>query len=284
MTRRVGRDIKIVLGSILLSVGLYFFMLQNDVAPGGVSGVSLVFSKWFPFLSLGQWSLALNAVLLIAGFVLVGFEFGKNSVISSLVVSLSFMVFERVFPDVNLSDDMMLNAILGSIIVSISLAIVFFNDGSTGGTDILVAILNKYTGLPLSVSLFITDFLIVTMATSLFGIQKGLYSFFVVIAQSVIFEYTIQGLGRKIAIYIISDHNEEIKDMILTKFNRGVTVLKGEGGYSKDDKNVVLTVVPFRKYLDIKSEVLKLDSKAFLFTHSISEVAGEGYTFNVFDN
>src|SRR5699024_10983100 len=145
---------------------------------------------------------------------------------------------------------------------SVALAIVFFNDGSTGGTDILVAILNKYTGLSLSVSLFITDFVIVAMATSLFGIQKGLYSFFVVIAQSIIFDYTIQGLGRKIAIYIISDNNDKINEMILSKYNRGVTVFKAEGGFSRNDKDVILTVIPFRMYLSMKSEILKVDKKA----------------------
>lgn len=282
MTKRIKKDINIILGSILLSVGLYFFMLQNDVAPGGVSGLSLIFGTWFSFLTIGQWSLVLNIILLIAGFFLVSFEFGKNSALSSIVVSLTLMFLEFVFPNVSLSKDMMLNTILGSIIVSISLALVFFNDGSTGGSDILVAILNKYTGISLSLSLFIIDFTIVLLVAGIFGIQKGLYSFLVVIAQSIIFDYAIQGLGRKIAIYIISDHNEEINKMILSKFRRGVTVLKAEGGYSRSDKKVILTVVPFRKYLSIKSEILMVDHKAFMFTHSISEVTGEGYTFDVF--
>lgn len=282
MTKRIKKDINIILGSILLSVGLYFFMLQNDVAPGGVSGLSLVFATWFPILTLGQWSLVLNLVLLISGFALVSFEFGKNSALSSIVVSLSLMFLEKFFPNVNLSNDMMLNSVLGSILVSVALAIVFFNDGSTGGSDILVAILNKYTGISLSISLFIIDMTIVLLVTSLFGIQKGLYSFLIVIAQSLIFDYAIQGLGRKIAIYIISDKNDEINEMILSQFNRGVTVLKAEGGYSKNDKKVILTVVPFRKYLAIKSEILKVDNKAFMFTHAISEVTGEGYTFDVY--
>lgn len=282
MTKRIKKDMHIILGSILLSVGLYFFMLQNEVAPGGVSGLSLVFATWLPKLTIGQWSLVLNTVLLISGFILVGFEFGKNSALSSLVVSLTLMILERAFPNIKLSNDMMLNSILGSIMVSIALAIVFFNDGSTGGSDILVAILNKYTGISLSVSLFIIDIIIVMLVTSLFGIQKGLYSFLIVIAQSIIFDYAIQGLGRKIAIYIISDKNEEINKMILSKFRRGVTVLKAEGGFSGSDKKVILTVVPFRKYLTIKNEILKVDSKAFMFTHTISEVTGEGFTFDVY--
>lgn len=282
MTKRIRKDINIILGSILLSIGLYFFMLQNEVAPGGVSGLSLVFATWFPLLTIGQWSLVLNVLLLISGFALVGFEFGKNSSLSSIVVSLTLMFLEKFFPHVSLSNDMMLNSILGSIIVSVALAIVFFNDGSTGGSDILVAVLNKYTGISLSISLFIIDVTIVMLVTSLFGIQKGLYSFFIVIAQSIIFDYAIQGLGRKIAIYIISDKNQDISKMILSKFRRGVTVLKAEGGFSKDDKDVILTVVPFRKYLTMKSEILKVDNKAFMFTHSISEVTGEGYTFDVY--
>lgn len=276
------KSFKILLASILMSFGIYFFLIQNDIASGGVAGISLIFSQWFPIMTTGQWSLLLNVLLLIAGFILVGFDFGANSVMSSIVLSVSLIVLEKFFPDVILTDNMILNIFFGAGIVSFSLALIFFNDGSSGGTDIIAAIINKYSRISLAFSLFIIDGIVVILAAGEFGFEKALYAVLAVIIQSAGFNYFIQGFGRKIAIYIISEKNGEINDMILSKFNHGATLLQSKGGFSRADREVILTVVPFRNYISIKDEILKVDDKAFIFTHTISEVLGEGFTFDVY--
>ena len=130
--------------------------------------------------------------------------------------------------------------------------------------------------------MFFIDSMVVLMAVKEFGIEMALYAVLTVIIQSFGFNYFIQGLGRKIAITIISDYSDEINSMILNKYERGVSLYKSEGGYSHKERDILLTVVPFRKYIPIRDDILKIDKNAFVFTHTISEVLGEGFTYDVF--
>lgn len=283
MNYKVNKIISIIFNSLLLSFGMYFFLVQHSIASGGVTGISIIISKWFSFLTVGQWSLILNIILFIVAFVFMGKSFGKKSILSATIVSLGIMFFERVFPDTILTNDVIINVLFGAGIVSYSLSRIFFNDASSGGTDIIAAVLNKYFSITLAKCLFAIDFLVVMMAVTEFGIEKALYAVMTVIIQSVGFNYFIQGLGRKIAITVISDYSEEINKMLLSKYDRGVTLYKSEGGYSHKKRDIILTIVPFRRFPSIRDDILDIDKNAFVFTHTISEVYGEGFTYNVFE-
>ncbi|MDY3007227.1 YitT family protein [Anaerococcus porci] len=283
MNYKVNKIISIIFNSLLLSFGMYFFLVQHSIASGGVTGISIIISKWFSFLTVGQWSLILNIILFIVAFVFMGESFGKKSILSATIVSLGIMFFERVFPDTILTNDVIINVLFGAGIVSYSLSRIFFNDASSGGTDIIAAVLNKYFSITLAKCLFAIDFLVVMMAVTEFGIEKALYAVMTVIIQSVGFNYFIQGLGRKIAITVISDYSEEINKMLLSKYDRGVTLYKSEGGYSHKKRDIILTIVPFRRFPSIRDDILDIDKNAFVFTHTISEVYGEGFTYNVFE-
>ena len=193
------------------------------------------------------------------------------------------MFFEKKFPNTILTNDIIVNIFFGAGIVSYALSCIFFNDASSGGTYIIAAILNKYFNITLAKSLFAIDFLVVMFAIKEFGVEIALYAILSVIIQSFGLNYFIQGLGRKIAITVISDYSGEINEMILGKYKRGVSLYKAEGGYSHKQRNIILTVVPFRKYISIRDDILKIDKNAFVFTHTISEVLGEGFTYEVFE-
>lgn len=281
MGGKIIKAINIIFNSILIAFGMYFFLVQHNIASGGVTGISLIFSKWFSFFTVGQWSLFLNLILFILAFLLMGKEFGSKSVLSATVISLSLMYFEKFFPNTSFSNDTIINILFGSGIVSYALSKIFFNNSSSGGTDIIAAIVNKYFNIALAKCLFSIDFLVVVMAVKEFGIEMAMYAVLSVIIQSFGFNYFIQGLGRKIAITIISDYSDEINSMILNKYRRGVSLYKSEGGYSHRKRDILLTVVPFRKYIPIKDDILKIDENAFVFTHTISEVLGEGFTYDI---
>ena len=281
MGGKIIKAINIIFNSILIAFGMYFFLVQHNIASGGVTGISLIFSKWFSFFTVGQRSLFLNLILFILAFLLMGKEFGSKSVLSATVISLSLMYFEKFFPNTIFSNDTIINILFGSGIVSYALSKIFFNNSSSGGTDIIAAIVNKYFGVALAKCLFSIDFLVVVMAVKEFGIEMAMYAVLSVIIQSFGFNYFIQGLGRKIAITIISDYNDEINSMILNKYRRGVSLYKSEGGYSHRKRDILLTVVPFRKYVPIRDDILKIDENAFVFTHTISEVLGEGFTYDI---
>lgn len=233
MVKDIKNTIRIILNSILLAFGLYFFLIRHNIASGGVTGFSLIISKWFSFFTVGEWTFILNIALFVLAFIFMGKNFGKNSVLSALVVSITIMICENSFPDTILTNDIIVNIIFGAGIVSFSLSQIFFTGASSGGTDILAAILNKYFAISLYKCLFLIDFIVVIMAVTEFGIEMALYAILTVIIQSLAFNYFIQGLGRKIAITVVSDYSKEINNMILNKYSRGVSLYKAEGGYSR---------------------------------------------------
>lgn len=270
----------ILLGSFLIAGGLYFFLLSQNIAAGGLSGFALVISKAFPFINLGIVNLVLNVLVLLAGMIFIGYDFAKKSLISSLAVSAYILVFERIIPNVTLGDDKIINILFGSVIVSFGLAIVFNHEASSGGTDLIAAIFNKYFNVPLHICLFFADFTVVVLSIFIFGIELAMYATLAIMIQSMGFDYFMQGFGRKISIMVISDKYKEINEMLINKHAKGVTLLEAEGGFSHNDKKVVMTVTSIRTFPAIKDDILQIDDRAFVFTYTISEVLGEGFTYN----
>lgn len=273
----------ILFGSFLIAGGLYFFLLSQDIAAGGISGFALVVSKGLPFLNLGMVNLLLNVIVLIAGMVFIGFDFAKKSLISSLAVSAYILVFEKIVPNVSLGNDKIINIIFGSTIVSLGLAIVFNHEASSGGTDLIAAIFNKYFNVPLHVCLFFADFVVVVSSAFIIGIDLAMYATLAIMIQSIGFDYFMQGFGRKISIMVISDKYREINEMLVNKHEKGVTLIEAEGGYSHNEKKVVMTITSVRTFPAIKDDILQIDDRAFVFTYTISEVLGEGFTYNQLD-
>ncbi|MDO5047423.1 MAG: YitT family protein [Anaerococcus sp.] len=270
----------IFLGTFLLAIGLYFFLIQQDIAAGGVSGLSLVLATIFPKISVGVTNLSLNILVLILGIVVLGFDFAKRSLFASLSLSGCLIIFEKIFPNVILTHDKIINLVFGAIIMSLGLSIIFYQGGSTGGTDLIASILKKLTNLPMHVSLFIADITVVSLSVLVFGIELALYAALTIIIQSIGIDYFIQGFGRKIAIYIISDKYEEINQMLLKKYDKGVTLLQAEGGFSLKEKKVIMTVTAVRNYPIMEEEILKIDENAFIFNYQVSEVLGRGFTID----
>ncbi len=270
----------ILFGSFLIAGGLYFFLLSQNIAAGGLSGFALVISKAFPFINLGIVNLVLNVLVLLAGMIFIGYDFAKKSLISSLAVSAYILVFERIIPNVTLGDDKIINILFGSVIVSFGLAIVFNHEASSGGTDLIAAIFNKYFNVPLHICLFFADFTVVVLSIFIFGIELAMYATLAIMIQSMGFDYFMQGFGRKISIMVISDKYKEINEMLINKHAKGVTLLEAEGGFSHNDKKVVMTVTSIRTFPAIKDDILQIDDRAFVFTYTISEVLGEGFTYN----
>lgn len=270
----------ILFGSFLIAGGLYFFLLSQNIAAGGLSGFALVISKAFPFINLGIVNLVLNVLVLLAGMIFIGYDFAKKSLISSLAVSAYILVFEKIIPNVTLGDDKIINILFGSVIVSFGLAIVFNHEASSGGTDLIAAIFNKYFNVPLHICLFFADFTVVVLSIFIFGIELAMYATLAIMIQSMGFDYFMQGFGRKISIMVISDKYKEINEMLINKHAKGVTLLEAEGGFSHNDKKVVMTVTSIRTFPVIKDDILQIDDRAFVFTYTISEVLGEGFTYN----
>lgn len=273
------KSIYTLLGSVILGAGLYFFLIVHDIAAGGISGLSLVLSKATGW-NVGFLNLILNILVLLMGAIFIGFDFAKKSILSASAVSGTIIVLETFFPDLVLSNDTIMNVVFGGLGISLGLGIIFYNGGSSGGTDVIASIINKYANIPIHISLFVTDLLVIILSAVIIGLEPALYAVLTIIIQSIGIDYVIQGLGRKIAIVAISDQYQEINELLTKKFKRGVTLLHAEGGFSGREKKLVLTISNVKLYPVIREEILKVDDKAFIFSYTISEVLGEGFTVN----
>lgn len=266
-------------GVLAVVLGLYFFLIPTNLAVGGVSGFAMVVNHIFPSLPIGLIMVSLNIILFILAFALIGRQFGGYTIYSSLAISGLIYLFEAFIPlDKPVVDDLMLNLIFGILIQGIGMALVFNQGTSTGGTDIIAKILNKFFHLDIGKALFLADFLIVLSAGLVFGIELGLYALLGILINSAVIDRVITGFNTKIEIAIISQKEREITKFIRDEIQRGVTLLYGLGGFSNSDMKVINTVVSRREYIRIRTFVKEIDPKAFIWVNFVHEVLGEGFT------
>lgn len=281
MNKQVSTYIKILFGSLLIASGLYFFWAPAQLAAGGVSGLSIVFKALLPQIPIGIIIMTLDTIMFTIGFIVLGKSFGVKSIISSISISFYMVVLEMIFPGQKpLVEDTLIILLMGSICISLGQAIVFNQQASSGGTDIVAKIIHKYMHFNIGTSLIIADLTVVTVATSLFGIEKGLYAVFGVMITSSLIDYFITGLSVSKYVTIIPSSEaicEEIHGFILNKLERGATTYTAEGAYSKQSKKVITTVLNRKEFIEIKQYVIERDPRAFVTVQNLHEVVGEGF-------
>lgn len=268
----------ITLGTMILTFGLSVFLIQADLAVGGITGFAMIVNKVFPNISIGATMLVSNIILFILGFLLIGKQFGAKTIYASFALSFMIAVFEKVAPlNGPVVEDMFLNLFFGIFISGIGMAIVFYQNASTGGTDIIAKIINKYFSIDIGKSLLIADFLIVTLAIGIYGLEPGLYALFGVIMNAFLIDNIIEGLNIKINVRIITRYPDEIKKFIIDELSRGATIFKAEGAYSNETVNIISTVLSKREFIKIKAFIKEIDEQAFVTVASVREVIGEGF-------
>lgn len=266
-------------GVLLLSIGLYYFLIPSNLAVGGVTGLAIIVNNIFPNIPIGIIMIIANIFLFILAFVVIGKEFGGYTIYNSFAFSAMTFVLEILTPmSEPLVDDLLINLIYGILIQGIGMAIIFNQNSSTGGTDIIAKIINKFTNLDIGKSLFLADSLIVAGAVLTFGIHLGLYALLGILINSAVIDKVIAGFNTKIEVAIISEKEDEINRFITSEIKRGVTLLYGVGGFSNSEKRIINTVVSRREYLIIKNKVKEIDPKAFIWVNFVNEVFGEGFS------
>jgi uncharacterized membrane-anchored protein YitT (DUF2179 family) len=273
------KDFMIInLGLLLLAAGIHFFRNPNKFATGGISGLSIVLTYFFPDIPMGTIMLLLNIVLLILALVLLGSGLFVKTVYGSLMLSALVVLFERFFPmTAPLTDNKLMELIYSVFIPGVGLAIVFQTGATTGGTDIIAKIISKYFKLKISISLFLADVLIVLGATWVFGIENGLYSFMGLMLSTYVVDGFLENLQIKKIITIISDNSAEIEDYICSTINRGATVHRAWGAYNKEEKFVITTVVNRGQARKLQDYLKEHDPHAFITITSSSNIIGTGF-------
>ncbi|QEN05969.1 YitT family protein [Thiospirochaeta perfilievii] len=276
--KNIKKFLLINLGLIIMSVGLHFFLIASDLAAGGIIGLAMVINHFFPILPIGIIMTALNILLTIVALILFGKKFTAHTVYSSLALSGIIFLFELLLPlDGPVVEDTLLNLIFGIVIQGIGMAIIFYQDASTGGTDIIAKVLNKYFHTEIGRALLITDFVVVIFAGLAFGFTLGLWALVGIILNGLVIDRVIAGFEEKLHILVISHRYEDINRFVLDKIDRTTTIYDARGGYSGEKKNVIQVILNKKEYIRLKQYIRSIDKDAFISVSFTHEVLGEGF-------
>lgn len=270
------RHLGIVLGCLIAACSINLFVVPSHLLTGGVTGIAMIV-YYLAELPIGLQTLAYNIPLLIASYKLLGKNYTIDVIIGTVIFSicLDATKFLGTYAPVN---DLMLASVYGGIFNGIGYGIVFRMNGSTGGFDILGAIVKKYYSMNMGTVIFGFNCVIVTIAGVLFGIEPAMFTLICMYTNSIMTDKVIAGLNRSKTVLIVSEKSKEISDGIMNELGRGVTFLHGQGAFSGDERNIVMVVVSLTQIAKLKIIVHALDRNAFMLIMSASEVVGRGFS------
>lgn len=274
---RVKEYLLITFGIMLVAISIEYFLAPNNIAGGGVTGLAIIINRLIPSLSISLITLVVNIVLFIISFMILGGDFGKRSVITCIGLSLIMWVIENFLGPKAITQDLIMATIFGTLISAFGMAIVFNNNSSTGGTDIVAKIMNKYLHMNIGTSLLIIDLIITLFAVSVFGVDSGLYAMFSVIFLGVTVDRFIDGFNSSKELIIMSEKVNEIGDYIINDLQRGCTYLKAEGAYRKENIKVIYSIMSRNEFIKLKRFIMENDPNAFISVRESYEVLGEGF-------
>jgi uncharacterized membrane-anchored protein YitT (DUF2179 family) len=266
------------IGIILVSAGMYFFLIPNNLAAGGVSGLGIIIGS-LTGLPVGALMLMMNIVLFIIAFMVLGTSFGVKTIYASLGISGIIWGLERVYPlkAPLVADELMLQLIFGILISGVGMGIVFNQNASTGGTDIIAKIINKFFHVDIGKAVLMSDFFITIFAAATFGIKLGLYALLGVIINGFVIDGIIEGMNICKNVVIISSKCEEVKAYIMQELGRGATVYYAKGAYKDEDRQVITTVVGRKQFIKLRGFIKDIDKEAFITVNNVHEIFGEGF-------
>jgi len=277
-TNNIIEFLGLVIGSLFMGVGLNMFFKPYTIAPGGLSGLSVVISK-FTGLSVSTIMLIIGMPLLVFSIKILGKKDAIKTFIGMMILSIVLKITEPL-ATISVTQDVLLSSISGAILLGIGLGIVFRVDGSTGGTDLIALMVNRVIpSLPVSKCLIIIDGMVVLSAGIANGnIETGLYSAMALYIIVKVIDAIISGFDYSKAFMIITTEPEKLRNAIVNDIKRGVTLLDAKGGYTNDEKNILLVVVNKKQQeVNLKKLIKTEDPSAFIIVSNVHEVLGEGF-------
>ena len=264
--------IVITFATLIVSAAVFFFLIPSQVSVGSISGLAMILGNIIP-LHISIITFILNGLLLIIGFLLIGKEFGAKTVYTSLLLPLFLRIFEIWFPDFSsINGDPFLDMVCYIFVVSIGLAILFRENASSGGLDIVAKLLNKYFRMDMGKAMALPG-MCVALSSILFYDKKlvvlillGTY------LNGLVLDHFIFGLNLKKRVCIISEKEAEIRSFILNRLHSGATIYEGRGAYDGQPKTEIITIVDKNEYALLMSYLLKTDPSAFVTVYTVSEV------------
>lgn len=269
----------LLIGTFILALGYSFFMTPYKIIPGGIYGISIVLHHKFGF-PVGMSALFFNLPLTLIGLKMLGPKFGvKTFVCFILTAFFTDGVVLLWGPDpLHLQEEVLLASIFGGVIMGVGVGLIFRSRASSGGSDVIASILSKYTKIPLGTQLMIVDSAIVLIGFAVFQDWKiPLYSWLTIFIMGKVIDMVLHGFSDDKTVFIISSKSEEIRMAIIHDLNRGGTIFNGKGMYTKEEKEVLYTVVNRREVTDLVHYIFEIDPEAFISIQDAHEIIGKGF-------
>ena len=270
----------ILLGTAIMSFGLVHFNMQNKLAEGGFTGITLLLYfmfKWDPSYT----NLILNIPLFFIGWKLLGRNAFFYTILGTVGLSVFLWIFQRYSIDMPLKDDLLLAALFAGVFLGIGLGIIFRYGGTTGGVDIIARLVQKYAGWSMGRTMFIFDICVIGVSVLTYlNYKEAMYTLVAVFIGARVIDFIQEGAYTARGAMIVSERNEDIAKKIMEEMDRGVTVLKGYGSFTKIEREVLYCVVARNEIVRLKNLITSVDPHAFVSVTVVHDVHGEGFTLD----
>lgn len=263
----------VTLGCMIMAFNVNYFFLGNKLAQGGVGGLSLIV-HYLSHIDISYIYFGLNVPLIIVAYIFIGKEFVVKTLYATVVLTISLKIFGNFREPL---DEILMASILGGALNGIGIGIVFYAGGSTGGTDIIAKIINKYYGIALGKVLLAMDFIILSLVAFIFGKIIFMYTLISLIVTAKIVDLIQEGIYSAKGVTIITNKTEELKNRIMQDVERGLTIINAQGAYTQKDVSMLYCVVGKYQLMKVKNIVKEVDPEAFMIVSHVHEVIGKGF-------
>ncbi|MCK5823317.1 MAG: YitT family protein [Bacteroidales bacterium] len=266
----------ITLGLLMGAIGWTAFIIPAQITGGGITGVSalIFYSTKFP---VGLSFLLMNILLVVIAIKILGTGFGIKTIYSVLVLSFFFSIFQQLITEPIIKEGFM-SAVIGGGLAGTGMGLIFSQGGSTGGTDIIAMIINKYRNISPGKLILFIDVIIISSSYLIFhSLEKIVYGFVTMGISSYAIDLALSGIKKSVQIFIFSRKYNEIAEQINKKINRGVTVIDGKGWYTKEDQQILMIIARKRESHNILRITKEIDPEAFISLGDVMGVYGKGF-------
>lgn len=284
---RIREISEITFGVILIASAFYFLFLPSELVTGGVTGLSIVFKEMFKAneIAVSIFILIANLILLIIGGVILGKNFFLRTIYGTLLLPfitllLSLLPIDSHIILNNISQDsnkIIIISTVGGLITGAGLGLVFKNNATTGGTDVLQRILYEKLKVPFSFAIYLTDGLIIAIGFFIFGIDNTYFAIIALIISGTLVDKVLLSGRSGYTVFIVTSDYQKLKDEIYLKVNRGITKVSAVGGYSDKDRDMIICTISKNQLYHLKSVIQENDPTAFTFITKTVESVGQGF-------
>ena len=273
---KTGKEMGIItLATVLVGIAVFFFLEPSGVAIGSISSLALILQHVIP-LKLSVLTMILNVVLLVVGFLFIGRGFGLKTVYTSILLPLTIGVLEKLFPDYeSIMGDAFLDMLCYIFLVSIGLALLFNNNASSGGLDIVAKLLNKFLKMDLGVANAMSGFAVAALSAFVSEPRLIVLSFLGTYLNGLILDHFIFGFELKKRVCILTDHFDEVRQYITRELHSGASVYALKGAYQMEDRSEIITIVDKQEYLKLMNYIEKVDPHAYLTVYNVNKIIYE---------